>query len=162
MILILAGVVLGPQKIRQVAFWLGRFTAQVRAISQQFTAQLNAELDALDAEDVREMQAAVEELKNLRSEVSDLQRQLRFRPDRITGEGRRAIAEGERVLRGEASLQRERSLQEEEPVREAREQPATAPHAPQQEEESIAADEATVFQPDRLPTPVPVADDPES
>ena len=146
MILILAGIVLGPQKIRQVAFWLGRFTAQIRAISQQFTSQLNAELDALDADDVREMQAAVKELKSLRSEVKDLQRQLR--PDRLAQSGRNVVAEGERVFRGEG------------------EQPSTPPQPPAESNTTPAPertiDEATIFQPERLPTPVPVADDPES
>ena len=155
MILILAGVVLGPQKIRQVAFWLGRFTAQVRAISQQFTSQLNAELDALDAEDVREMQEAVAELKNLRSEVTDLQRRLRFRSDIVGQEGREAIAEAKRTFRGESA----RAAPPEEADRPA---PGPPPEADETAAEENVPGEPAIFQPDTLPTPVPVADDPES
>ena len=49
-ILLLAGIVLGPERIRDVARWLGKTTAQLRAVSRGFMQQLSAELDAVDEE----------------------------------------------------------------------------------------------------------------
>jgi sec-independent protein translocase protein TatB len=73
-ILLLAGILLGPQRIRHVAKWLGRTTAQLQGVARAFSRQLNAELDAVDGSgDVRD---TMQELKNLRREVTDLRREL--------------------------------------------------------------------------------------
>ena len=98
MILILAGLVLGPQKIRQVARTLGRFVAQMQSISRQFTRQLNAELDAaLDAE---EMKGTLDDVKALQREVTDLRRQVSSLTDEAVAEGRKALEEGEKIFQG--------------------------------------------------------------
>ena len=70
-ILVLAGLVMGPQRIRQVARTLGRLIGQMQSVSRQFTRQLNAELDALDSP---EFKGAMEDMKALREEVDELHR----------------------------------------------------------------------------------------
>lgn len=73
LILIIAGLVMGPERIGRTARWLGRTTAQLQNISRSFIRQLNAELD-LDGEQ--------NELKNTLSDMQDLRRQL----DELKGE----------------------------------------------------------------------------
>lgn len=148
-ILILAGLVMGPHRIRHVARTLGRLVAQMQAVSRQFTRQLNAELDALDSP---EFKGAVEDMKALRREVDDLRRQVRSMPGELAKEGRgevqKAVAEGERAFK---------------PV-------SRQPAAPQRNEaaapgEATGGDQNGQHSPvpalDALPTPIDVADDPE-
>ena len=67
LILIIAGIVMGPERIGQTARWLGKTTAQMRAISQGFIRQFNAEIGAADESG---------ELKNAWQDVQDLRQQL--------------------------------------------------------------------------------------
>lgn len=144
MILILAGLVLGPQKIRQVARTLGRFVAQMQSISRQFTRQLNAELDALDAEEVK---GAVEDVKALRREMTDLRREVSTLSDNAVAEGRKALEEGEKIFQGR-----------EVPPPEA---PGNAPRKWEQPRDGESDDTPAVPPPADLPNPIPVPDDPE-
>ncbi len=73
LILLLAGIIMGPQRIRRVAYTLGRVTAQLQTISRQFARQLNAELDGLDDETVR---GAMSDMRELQREVEILRREL--------------------------------------------------------------------------------------
>ena len=66
LILLLAGMVMGPQRIRQVARTLGRLVAQVQGISREFTRQLNAELDAIDN---KEMRGTINDVNELRQRL---------------------------------------------------------------------------------------------
>lgn len=88
-ILILAGLVLGPQRIREVARTLGKWTAIVQQYARQFTRQLNAELDAMDVEDLRAMR---DELHQLRRQVTSLQDDLKAEA-RHLAQGTRQIAQ---------------------------------------------------------------------
>lgn len=97
MILVLAGLLMGPQHIRQVARTLGRITAQLQGISREFTRQLNAELDALDTGEVK---GAVQDVKELQRQVRDLQRELAAMPRVLAGEAR-GEKSGERGARSE-------------------------------------------------------------
>lgn len=76
-ILILAGLVMGPQRIRQVALYLGRLSARVQAISRQFTRQLNAELDAAER---GELKTAISDLQTLKQEMQELRREITQAP----------------------------------------------------------------------------------
>jgi Sec-independent protein translocase protein TatA len=87
-ILVLAGLVMGPQHIRRVARTLGRITAQLQNISREFTRQLNAELDSLDTEDVK---GAVQDVKELQRQVQELRRELAAMPRALAGESRQAL-----------------------------------------------------------------------
>lgn len=97
LILLLAGIVMGPQRIRQAARWLGRMTAKLQAISRTFTRQLNAELDSMDGgEDLR---GAMQDVQELRRQVYELQQELRA-----------GMSKGDEVARTAVSHSRE-SLQ---------------------------------------------------
>lgn len=87
-ILILSGLVLGPQRIRDAARTLGQWTAVVQRYARQFTRQLNAELDAAEMEDLRAMR---DELQQLRRQVTSLQDDLKTEA-RHFAQGTRQIA----------------------------------------------------------------------
>lgn len=145
-ILILAGLVMGPHRIRHVARTLGRLVAQMQAVSRQFTRQLNAELDALDSP---EFKGAMEDMKALRREVDDLRRQVRSMPQELTREGRKAVEEGERAFK---------------PV--SRPAPQDSQSAKDANGEGTTSDAGernvdAVPTLDSLPTPIEVPDDPE-
>lgn len=146
MILILAGLVLGPQKIRKVARTMGRFVAQMQSISRQFTRQLNAELDALDSDEVK---GAVEDVKQLQREMTDLRRQVSSLSDEAVAEGRKALEEGEKIFQGR-----------EVPPPEA---PGNVPRKKEQPDNDKSAEAETPTPPSAadLPNPIPVPDDPE-
>jgi len=151
-ILVLAGLVMGPHRIRHVARTLGRLVAQMQVVSRQFTRQLNAELDALDSP---EFKGAMEDMKALRREVDDLRRQVRDAPRELAREGRsevrKAVDEGERAFK---------------PVsRPAPDRKDTAT-SPDDEVPGTSSDNGPSTQPpvpalDSLPRPIDVADDPE-
>jgi sec-independent protein translocase protein TatB len=99
-ILILAGLLLGPHRIRQVARLLGRLTAQLQAVSRQFTRQLHAELDALDMEEIR---GAMQDVKDLQRQVESLRRELRDASQDFVREGRTAAQEGDALFKNASS-----------------------------------------------------------
>jgi Tat protein translocase TatB subunit len=70
LILIVAGIVMGPERIGQTARWLGRTTAQLQKISRGFIRQLNQELDS--SGDGQAIKETMQELQQLRKELSDL------------------------------------------------------------------------------------------
>lgn len=72
-ILLLAGLVLGPQRIRQVARWLGMAVAKLRGISTQFMGQLNNELDDSGREDLK---GALDDIRGLQNELRNLRREV--------------------------------------------------------------------------------------
>ncbi len=91
LILIVAGIVMGPERIGQTARWLGRTTAQLQKISRGFVQQLNQELDnSADGEALRETMA---ELKQLRQELVDLRGEVTQTTRQVTKEGRQAFAD---------------------------------------------------------------------
>lgn len=67
-ILLIAGLVMGPQRLRHVARKLGRLTADLQRTSRQLMRQLNNELDSLDKEG---------DLKALKNEMNELQQEVR-------------------------------------------------------------------------------------
>jgi Sec-independent protein translocase protein TatA len=98
-ILLLAGMVMGPHRIRQVARTLGRVTAQLQSVSREFARQLNAELDSIDGGDIK---GAMQDMRTLQDEVAALRRELSNVPKALTQEGRSAIQEGEAAMKGTA------------------------------------------------------------
>jgi len=96
-ILLLAGIVLGPQRIRQVALWLGRMTAQLQIISRGFARQLNEELTALDeGHDVKE---AWSEMQDLRRQLAELKSEITSVATQPMAEGRKAVQEAQSALK---------------------------------------------------------------
>lgn len=138
-ILILAGIVLGPHRIRDVARWLGKTTAQLQAISRGFTTQLNKELDAMDGSG---------ELKDALREVNDLRRQVAELRHEITRGVSEPMEEARAVLNDS-----QESLNQ-----------VILPPALQAEQENKSAPASNgegQRPPIKLPKPVKIADDPE-
>lgn len=94
LILIIAGLFLKPQQIRDIARTVGRFVAQMQGIMLEFRRQINAELDALND---AEMKEAIADLRQLQREVEELRRQVN--PQQLIDESRRAAAEAERSFK---------------------------------------------------------------
>lgn len=95
-ILFLAGIVMGPKRIQQVAFWLGKVTAQLQTISRGFTRQLNAELSSVD--DDGQMKDAWGEVQDLRQQLAELKREITSVATQPIAEGQRAIHEAKRAV----------------------------------------------------------------
>lgn len=70
LIAIIAGIVMGPERIVVGARWLGRTTGKLQGVSRSFFRQLNAEIDGIDQSgDIKETLA---ELNQLRRQVDEL------------------------------------------------------------------------------------------
>lgn len=72
LILLFAGLVLGPQRIREVARTLGKWMAELQKIMREFSRQLNAELD-----NGSEMKGALDEVRGLQKQMNDLKQQVK-------------------------------------------------------------------------------------
>ncbi len=70
LIIVIAGMVMGPERILKTARTLGVLTARLQAVSRSFLRQLNSELDAID--ETGQIKETVEELELLRRQVAEL------------------------------------------------------------------------------------------
>ena len=138
-ILILAGLVLGPHRIRNVARWLGKTTAQLQAISRGFTAQLSQELDSLD--DSGELKGAIQDVQDLRRQVAELRQEITKGVAEPVQEAQEALNDGRKAL-NQTIL-------------------PPAIQAKQDEETDRSANGNVAQSPLVLPKPIEVADDPE-
>jgi Sec-independent protein translocase protein TatA len=105
LILLLAGIVMGPERIGKVARWLGKTTAQLQAISRQFMRQLNAELAAADQGE--ELKGAMDDIKALQRQVKQLRDELRVTTTQPIEEGKAAIDETRKAFDGAARMRQE-------------------------------------------------------
>lgn len=105
LILLLAGIVMGPERIGQVARWLGKTTAQLQAISRQFMRQLNAELTAADQGE--ELKGAMDDIKALQRQVKQLRDELRVTTTQPIKEGKAAIDETRKAFDGATRMRQE-------------------------------------------------------
>ena len=148
LILLLAGLVMGPQRMRQFARIFGKVTAQLQRVSREFARQLNSELDAIDSGEMkntlRDMRSLQDEVEALRRELSQVPKTFRDVTDSVASEGKAAIKSGEEMLKGSSLSQGKSELLESGDA-----QPQEAPTP-----ESAA-------QPP-LPKPIDVPEDPES
>ena len=94
-IMLLAALVMGPQRIREVARTLGKWTAVVQQYARQFTRQLNAELDAMDTDDLRSMR---DEVKQLQNQLTSLREDLRTSAREFAQESRQISKEAKNTL----------------------------------------------------------------
>ncbi|MBK9050373.1 MAG: twin-arginine translocase TatA/TatE family subunit [Chloroflexi bacterium] len=94
-IMLLAALVMGPQRIREVARTLGKWTAVVQQYARQFTRQLNAELDAMDTDDLRSMR---DEVKQLQNQLTSLREDLRTSAREFAQESRQINREAKNTL----------------------------------------------------------------
>lgn len=96
LILIIAGVVMGPERIGKVARWLGKTSAQLQLISRSFMRQLNNELDGLD--DGRALRDAMDEVQMLRQELRSLRQEFTSISTTVAQEGKTALDEIENSI----------------------------------------------------------------
>jgi Sec-independent protein translocase protein TatA len=75
LIMIIAGIVMGPERIAKTARWLGKTSAQLQAISRGFVRQLNAEIEAADQGG--EFKGAMREMQELQRQVAELKSELK-------------------------------------------------------------------------------------
>jgi Tat protein translocase TatB subunit len=134
-ILLIAGIVMGPKRIRDVAHWLGKTTAQLQKMSRAFMQQLNAELDAVDSGELR---AAMEDVQDLRRQVQELRQELTTVTSDTVKSGQEALRESQELV--------ENSIAPPE---------KTAPPTVK------PADSISNGRSNGLPKPIAVADDPE-
>jgi len=143
LILLLAGIVMGPERIGKAARWLGKTTAQLQAISRQFMRQLNAELSAAEGE---ELKGAVDDIKALQRQVTQLRDEIKSSAMKPVEEGRAAVKESRQAIDNTTKI-----LQKPLAITDEREKPAA--------ENKIAP---PMPDPDQsLPNLVNVPDDPE-
>ncbi len=74
LIMIIAGMVMGPERIARTARTLGGLTAKLQSVSRTFLRQLNAELDAVDEDG--QLRSTVDELQQLRRQVAELRGEI--------------------------------------------------------------------------------------
>lgn len=95
LIMLIAGIVMGPERIAYTARWLGKTTAQLQAISRGFMRQLTAELDGADAGAFRE---AMAEMQDLRRQVNELRSELSDTVKGSISDSQKALAESREML----------------------------------------------------------------
>ena len=94
-ILIFAGLVLGPHQIRKIAHQLGYWSTRFRRIYQQFISQLNDELDVLDDDGIK---AAVEEVRNIGKHLDEVKKDIRQTPFDLRKETKAALSDAKDVV----------------------------------------------------------------
>lgn len=147
-ILVLAGLFMGPQRIRQVARYLGRLTARLQAISREFTRQLNVELDAAERGEIK---AALADLRQLQAEMAQLRRDIAAAPQLLRQEGENVM----RSIPPAASPQRPATPAEDNTILPPR-------HTPPPEDLELQPHDIVGRPPAPLPRAVDVPDDPEA
>jgi Tat protein translocase TatB subunit len=73
-ILLLAGLLLGPQQIRRIARQLGLFAASAQRMIGQLRTQFNHELDAAELQEMRE---AVADVQTLQKQLTEMRQEMR-------------------------------------------------------------------------------------
>ncbi len=149
LVLIIAGIVMGPERIGQTARWLGKTTAQMRAISQGFVRQFNAEIGAADESG---------ELKNAWQDVQDLRQQLDALKSEFTSVAKKTMDETQQVV-NESKQVFEDTRQELENSIAPPGMNGRTPTKPDQESQPSATEEPAP--PLTLPKRIEIADDPD-
>ncbi len=154
LVLIIAGIVMGPERIGQTARWLGKTTAQMRAISQGFVRQFNAEISAADESG---------ELKNAWKDVQDLRQQLDELKSEFTSVAKKTMAETQQAVDAPKQLLKDTRKEIENsiapPGMNGRHTPKQAAPKPAQEKQLAAAEDPPPSL--SLPKRIEIADDPD-
>ncbi|MCA9999205.1 MAG: twin-arginine translocase TatA/TatE family subunit [Anaerolineales bacterium] len=95
LIMLIAGIVMGPERIAHTARWLGKTTAQLQAISRGFVRQLTAEIDGADDGAFRE---ALAEMQDLRRQVNELRSELTETIKAPVNDTRKVLGESQELL----------------------------------------------------------------
>lgn len=97
LILIIAGIVMGPERIGKAARWLGRATAQIQSISRGFVRQLSAEID--QADDKGELKSAMQDVQALRKQLAEIRGELNTLATSTAKETNQALRDTKRELK---------------------------------------------------------------
>jgi Sec-independent protein translocase protein TatA len=150
LILVIAGMVMGPERILRTARSLGRLTAKLQTISRTFFRQLNAELDSFDQDG--QLKSTVEELNQLRRQVADLRSEVFTLTTGAAGDSKKAVADLRREFENSILPP---SLAEGLKNNPATPRPATQPT-------TVTANSAPVYQPPSLLPPTETAPGPDA
>jgi Tat protein translocase TatB subunit len=135
-IILIAGIVMGPERISVVARWLGRTTAQLQTISRTFLNQLNAEIDGVSGSS---------EIRGALQEVQDLQSQLEQLKQEFLSVTNGAVRDGQKAM-NQTRAELERTI---------------APPTKRPSNNQPAAEKEEAFSPEALPSRLEIPDDPE-
>ncbi len=94
-ILLLAGVIMGPQQILRVARLLGVWTARVQREYRGFVRQLNKEIDDMEAQELKQ---AFKEVQKVGQQINSLRRDVRTAPGTLLRQGEKAAGDANRQL----------------------------------------------------------------
>lgn len=96
LILAIAGMVMGPERIARTARSLGVMVARLQEVSRSFFRQLSAELDSVDEKG--ELKDTIEELNQLRRQVADLRDEVFSLTSGTIMDSKPAISKTEREM----------------------------------------------------------------
>lgn len=91
LLVVLAGMLMGPERIVRYARMLGLMTARLQAVSRAFLRQMSAELDSVDSSG--ELRETLDELQLLRRQVAELRSEVLTITGSTAAEGRKAVGE---------------------------------------------------------------------
>ena len=91
LVAVLAGMVMGPERIVRVARTLGLMTARLQGVSRAFLRQLSAELDSTDADG--QLRDTLDELQQLRRQVAELRSEVLTIASGTAAEGKQVMRE---------------------------------------------------------------------
>lgn len=91
LIAVLAGMLIGPERIVRFARTLGQMTARLQSVSRAFLRQLNAELDSVDSGG--ELRETIDELHLLRRQVAELRSEVLSIAGGTAAEGKQVMRE---------------------------------------------------------------------
>jgi Sec-independent protein translocase protein TatA len=163
LIIVIAGMVMGPERIARSMRTLGRLTARLQAVSRSFLRQLNAELDSVDQDG--QLRSTVEELQLLRRQVAELRDEVFTLAGGTAEETRQIVLDTKREMRnsiappGLFSAPREPESPTPNPAPVYRPPSLLASPGPPAASNGRAADAPPA--PARLPKRVSVAEDPD-
>lgn len=166
LILVIAGMVMGPERIARSARSLGLITARLQTISRSFFTQLNAELDSVDEDG--EIKNTVEELNQLRRQVADLRNEVFTLATGTAAESKQAVRDIKREMQN--SILPPNLIPGQQPATPTTPDTDTQVHRPPTlfaEESAKSADKLNangvpvIRQPVKLPKRVDIAEDPD-
>ena len=158
-IIIIAGIVMGPERIAKAARWLGETTAYLQNISRGFMNQLKNELDDAEAAELKGM---LQEMRSLQQEVTDLRKQVATTTTAAISETKQmmdeTIAEGKDAMNFSIAPP---SMNEDKPDEGNSSNNGALPPPPPLPDESENEPENTILPPS-LPKVIDIEDDPEN
>lgn len=154
LILVIAGIVMGPERIGTVARWLGKTTAQLQSISRMFVRQLQNELDGVDDGDA--IREAMHEVQTLRKELEQMRGDFVRTTSSAAAQGKYAMREAERSIQPPKLAEKNAKISQQAEEAEDTAVPSSSPPT------NVNGSTVRPSQKPDLPNLLNVPDDPES